>query len=105
MEYFLGQKEIFLFPEIDRVNFFYHLSARIVECIQEQNIYFLFQKTAHIQTQQYCSCEQYPGFPISVRLVGGHLGQNSQKLHEITKSTFFGKNSRETWGKKQIFSH
>ena len=89
MEYFLGQKEVFLFPEIDRVNFVYHLSARIVECVQEQNVYFLFQKTAHIQTQQYCSCEQYPGFPISVRLVGGHLGKNTQKLHENHKINIF----------------
>ena len=36
----LGQKKV-LFPEISRVKYIYHLSARIVKCVSE---YFLLQK-------------------------------------------------------------
>ena len=36
--------KVVLLPEIGRVNSFYHLLARIVECVSK-DIYFSFQKT------------------------------------------------------------
>ena len=46
------------------------------------------------------------GFPKWVWLVGGRFGQNSQKLHEMTKLAFLGQNSRGGgggYGGKPIF--
>ena len=41
----LRPKKVVLFPEIDRVNFFYYKSARIFECVSEFT-FFIKKKQA-----------------------------------------------------------